>query len=127
MISSLFISAPLEFGWLCVRSQLPPSGVMTVDSAKTSPPVPRPNAKRHVQETGLCLFRDRLRERVKHRALDSQFIAIAKAPCQAFTAAASNFFLRQDARQLFHADADAKVSENSGGRARRDSLRAAPI
>src|SRR5258706_14268361 len=71
MISSLFISVPLKFGRLCLRPCLPPSGVLTVDSAKTSPPVPRPDARRHVKKTGLCLFRGSTSR--AHEALRARF------------------------------------------------------
>src|SRR5205814_5529977 len=75
---------------------------MTVDWAKTSPwrRLPTQSATR---KNPFFAYSDRLGERSERCALGSQYIAIAKASCQAFAAAASNFYRRQDARQLFQA------------------------
>src|SRR6266446_2666518 len=103
---------------------------MTVDSAKTGLPAP-PKKETALAKTGLCLFRGRNRF-VKAGAASrarSQYIATAKAPCQALTAAALNFFFRQDARQLFSGRRGCGVSEISADEraARLSQLRAAPI
>src|SRR6266480_3677169 len=88
---------------------------MTVDWAKTSPwrRLPTQSATR---KNPFFAYSDRLGERSERCTLGSQFISIAKAPCQAFAAAASNFFRRQDARQLFQATRMRSLG-NFGGRA----------
>ena len=50
---------------------------------------------------GFAYSADRLFERLKQRALDSQFIAIAKAPCQAFAAVLKKFFSGKTRASLF--------------------------
>src|SRR5437899_11255231 len=78
------------------------------------------------KKPGFAYSADRLREPMKHCALGSQFITTAKASCQAFTAAALIFFRRQDARQLFPADADAESGKFWRTSVQSDLLRSAP-
>ena len=79
--------------------------VLTVDSAKTVPPAPRPCQRRRMQTNrALLIPRGRLFGRAEssvHSVL--QYIATAKAPCQAFALAGRKIFRRQNARQFFPA------------------------
>src|SRR2546423_13407777 len=64
---------------------------MTVDWAKTSPWRRLPTRSATCKNPFFA-YSDRLGERSERCALGLQFITIAKAPCQAFAAAASKFF-----------------------------------
>src|SRR5437773_5170470 len=99
---------------------------MTVDWAKTSPwrRLPTQSATR---KNPFFAYSDRLGERSERCTLGSQFISIAKASCQAFAAAASNFYRRQDAHQLFQAGADAESRKFRRTSVQSDLLRAAAI
>src|SRR5262245_62011217 len=100
MISSLFIGSPWSWvngdlgnNWL---ARLPPccSGR---GFSKDRSPVPRHDATRHVRLNRSLLI-PRVVESVEtHRAIDLQYIATAKAPCQALSALFRNFFCRQNA------------------------------
>jgi len=52
----------------------------------------------------------------------SQYIATAKAPCQAFTAAALNFFFGKTRASFFQADADAECQKFRRTSEQRDFL-----
>src|SRR6185295_17152955 len=108
----------------------PPSRAMTVDSAKTSL-LHRFERKRCLQKPGFAYSAAEigsLRAGAISRAR-SQYIAIAKASCQAFAAFAVKFFSRQKKMPRRNAEAGAGSSEKlrATTKARRDLLRAAPI
>src|SRR6266853_437441 len=115
MISSLFISVPLEFGYEAIMLDTTrlPSWAVTVDSAKTSLPAPPRQGNGACENRPLLIPRLKsFREASATSRTRSQYITIAKASCQAFRGSTSGFFSRR--RETHRRQRSADADEDAG-------------